>query len=114
MSHLYIIIVHNYYRPKYAHVAELHCHFTGIPIAVLTATATPPVQAKLLGLLINPVKEIASVNKPNVAYIVKQLQPLPKGTNHTLASLALLYCKCIPWAFLYILLHTKVFLFSFS
>ena len=61
--------------------------------SVLTATATPPVQAKLLSLLINPVREIASVNKPNVAYIVKQLRPLPKGTNHTLASSALLY-KC--------------------
>lgn len=76
----------NYHRPKYAHVAELHHQFVGVPIAVLTATATPAVRTKLLGLLTNPVREIASVDKPNVAYIVKLLEPLPKGTNYRLVS----------------------------
>ena len=96
----YVTIVHrlytflNYHRPKYAHVAELHCHFPGVPIAALTATATPLVQAKLHSLLTKPVTEIASVNKPNVSYIVRLLQPLPKGSvidNHILVSPALLF-----------------------
>ncbi len=44
----------------------------------LTATATPALQDQLLALLRNPVKEVSSINKPNISFHAMELTELPK------------------------------------
>ena len=45
----------------------------------LTATATPAIRTVLLSSLRNPVKEVATVNRPNIFLQAVELNKLPKS-----------------------------------
>ena len=47
---------------------KIGSQFPKIPLMALTATATPSVRDKLTNILRNPIKEIASINRPNTLY----------------------------------------------
>lgn len=66
------------YRPEYGYLLNISTHFPDVPIMTLTATATPAIRDKLVSMLRDPVKEIATVNKPNISLHVRELKNLPK------------------------------------
>jgi superfamily II DNA helicase RecQ len=57
---------------------KLKSHFTNVPLMALTATAIPALHDQLLALLRNPVKEISTINKPNISFHAMELTDLPK------------------------------------
>ena len=44
-------------------------YFPDVPLMALTATATPAIQEQLLTMLRDPIKEIATINKPNISFM---------------------------------------------
>lgn len=54
-------------------------YFPTVPLMALTATATPVIQEQLLTMLRDPVKEISTINKPNISLYATELTKLPKN-----------------------------------
>ena len=67
------------YRPEYGYLSELGSLFSNIPLMALTATATPYIRDQLIDILRNPIKEISSVNRPNIALYAYELTKLARN-----------------------------------
>jgi hypothetical protein len=61
------------FRPNYRRLAELRAVLPGVPVLALTATATPRVRADIEAQLrlANPLRVVASFNRPNLHYVVR-------------------------------------------
>ena len=53
-------------------------YFPTVPLMALTATATPVIRKQLLTMLRDPIKEIFTINKPNISLHPTELTKLPK------------------------------------
>jgi ATP-dependent DNA helicase RecQ len=62
------------FRPEYRQLSSLRKHFSGLPIAAFTASATRRVRHDIIAQLAlrEPDKYIASFHRPNLNYIVKE------------------------------------------
>jgi ATP-dependent DNA helicase RecQ len=62
------------FRPEYRQLSSLRKHFSGLPIAAFTASATRRVRHDIIAQLElrEPDKYIASFHRPNLQYIVKE------------------------------------------
>ena len=62
------------FRPEYRQLSSLRKHFSGLPIAAFTASATRRVRHDIIAQLElrEPDKYIASFHRPNLNYIVKE------------------------------------------
>ena len=65
-------------RPEYGYLMNIASYFPDVPLMALTATATPAIQEQLLTMLRDPIKEIATINKPNISLHATELTKLPK------------------------------------
>lgn len=59
------------FRPSYKEIQSLKYEFPTVPLMLLTATAPPHVNTKLLGMLRNPITSCGSVNRPNIELSVE-------------------------------------------
>lgn len=81
-------------RSEYSYLNEISSHFPNVPLMMLTATATPHVRDQLETILRNPVKEIATVNKPNIALHALELKGLPRNGKCTKLTLCYATREC--------------------
>ncbi|GBF97647.1 ATP-dependent DNA helicase Q-like [Raphidocelis subcapitata] len=76
------------FRPSYLELASLRTDFPGVPIAVVTATATARVRSSILEVLglQSPVVIASSFNRPNIALTVRHKALLGGGTDDDLVE----------------------------
>ena len=60
------------FRPDFRRLSQLRAAFPGTPILALTATATPVVRRDIEAVLhlANPLRVVATFNRPNLHYAV--------------------------------------------